>query len=186
MSRKRDQPDPSNIRSSQRSRLRSSKLMDPKNGEAPSAPHQNLVGETIATSVSLISDLVDKIEALARLVPNSIHTGTDQEKIYHVINIVSGFDKNSTSSTFTRRMDILFGHDSHGRIDQGGPFPAQVVGGGPASGHGILLVKIPFTIAAVRMTAVVNDLELLCSTIVNGGVDSTGDRMPREPPGGYR
>ncbi|KAJ7910076.1 hypothetical protein B0H13DRAFT_2329749 [Mycena leptocephala] len=146
------------------------------------------MGETIATSVSLISDLMDKIEALARRVPNSIHTGTDQDKIYHVINNVSGFDKNSTSSTFTRRMDILFGHDS--RDDQG---HFRQVLCGP---HGMDLVvkyfhsidrksgEIPFTIAAVKMTAVVNDLELLCSTIVNGGVDSTGDRIPREPPGG--
>ncbi|KAK6984713.1 hypothetical protein R3P38DRAFT_3231389 [Favolaschia claudopus] len=139
---------------SQRTKQASLRLMDPQNGETPSAPHQQIVGETIANSVSLITDLINKMDALTQQLPKSMYKATDQDKIYHVGNKVHGMDKNSASSTFIRRMDILFGHDCR---DDDGHF--QYISRGE---HGMSLVVqylrsidwksagIPFTVAAVK------------------------------------
>ncbi|KAK7017666.1 putative AC transposase, partial [Favolaschia claudopus] len=120
--------------------------------------------------VSLITDLINKIDTLTQQLPKSMYKATDQDKIYHVVNKVHGMDKNSASSTFIRRMDILFGHDC--RNDDG---HFQYISRGE---HGMSLVVqylrsidwksagIPFTVAAVKLTSIVSDMEALWYVVI--------------------
>ncbi|KAK6995737.1 putative AC transposase [Favolaschia claudopus] len=114
--------------------------------------------------VTLISDLINKMDALTQQLPKSIYKATDQDKIYHVVNNVHGMDK-TEASTFIRRMDILFGNDCRG---DDGHF--RYISRGK---YGMILVVqylrslewksagIPFTIAAVKLTSIVSDMETL-------------------------
>jgi hypothetical protein len=63
--------------------------------------------------------LIDQIESLCPSLPNSILKGTKDDKIPYVLNKIKGPDTKAAakSSTFTCRMDLLFGSDT--RDDDG-------------------------------------------------------------------
>ncbi|KAF7324268.1 putative AC transposase [Mycena sanguinolenta] len=126
--------------------------------------------------VTLVSGLIDQIEALSRRLPSSIPNGSATEKINHVMTKVFGLDKDSESSTFTRRMDILFGSDCRNEL---GHFRYVTRG---KHGMGVVIqylcsidwksTDISFTVAAVKLTAIVKDLEVLCLEGATGDVSN--------------
>ncbi|KAJ6574015.1 hypothetical protein B0H10DRAFT_2236803 [Mycena sp. CBHHK59/15] len=117
--RTRDNPDPTLMLPGNRHRVSSNRLADPNNGEPLDATHQTLVAKSIAAVV----DLIDQIEALCPALPKSVPKADREGEIWRVVNKVKGMDTGAAakSSTFIRRMDILFGstaRDADGRMTQ--------------------------------------------------------------------
>jgi hypothetical protein len=66
-------------------------------------------------------DLIDQIEALCPALPESIPKATKEDRITFVLNHINDLDTGAAakSSTFVRRMDLLFGAgscDENGRM----------------------------------------------------------------------
>ncbi|KAJ6621988.1 hypothetical protein B0H10DRAFT_2214797 [Mycena sp. CBHHK59/15] len=85
MTRTRDNPDPTLIISGNRSRVPSDRLADPSNGEPLDPAHQS----SVAKSVAAIMVLIDQIESLCSSLPTSVPKGTQNDRIYYVLNRIT-------------------------------------------------------------------------------------------------
>ncbi|KAJ7181304.1 hypothetical protein C8R43DRAFT_269096 [Mycena crocata] len=185
-SRGRDDIDSSLVLTGPRVRVSSNRLADPNNSEPLDASHKTVVAKSLAT----VAELIDEIEGLARTLPKSIPKAERNGEIWRVLNKVKGLDTGpaAKSSTFVRRMDVLFGstaRDSDGRMTQ--------IRRGSA---GILLViqylrkidwksdGIPLAIATLKLTQLLEEMQHLCSNAITTtptpGSPTSPTRSPRE------
>ncbi|KAJ7870491.1 hypothetical protein B0H14DRAFT_3440095 [Mycena olivaceomarginata] len=112
------------------------KHLDGSNGEAPSTAHQAIVDATHtrlnadksrfffftkidvssgSCTTGTIVNLIKDIEVLDAVLPTTAAKGTDEDEIHCVLTTVHGLAKDSPTSTFTRRFDIIFKEDAQCR-----------------------------------------------------------------------
>ncbi|KAJ6617743.1 hypothetical protein B0H10DRAFT_1948076 [Mycena sp. CBHHK59/15] len=192
MSRIHDQPDPSVIRKTARSWQPSSRLLDPKNSEAPDITHRSLVDNMLTEAVTSVTSLIDRIEELCPSLPTSVPKGTEEDKIRHVLNHIKGPDPDDPGSTFNRRMDILFGEDcrdDNGRLHhvRRGPWGMKLVV------QYFRSIKwatgcVPFTMASIKLTRIVTEMEHLClnASDVTASAPQTGQASSSKSAGSKR
>ncbi|KAJ6607650.1 hypothetical protein B0H10DRAFT_1956091 [Mycena sp. CBHHK59/15] len=179
MSHQRDPPDASLMLNGSRSRIISSRINDPSNAERPDPAHQALVAKSIAD----ILELINQIESLCPALPKSVPLGTDGDRIVYVLNKVKGQDTGSAakSSTFVRRMDLLFGvgaHDENGRMihmrrgNWGIKLAVQYFRKIDWDADGI-----PLAIATLKFTQLLEEMRFLCA---NTNTEPT-DASPSSP-----
>ncbi|KAJ7796689.1 hypothetical protein B0H14DRAFT_3550066 [Mycena olivaceomarginata] len=129
--------------------------------------------------VATVVEIIDQIEALARTLPQSVPKAERNGEIWRVLNKVNGMDTGThgKSSTFIRRMDILFGstaRDPDGRM-------TQIRRGS----SGILLLiqylrkinwksdGIPLAVATLKLTQLLEEMQHLCAVIPTSPTTST-------------
>ncbi|KAJ6548392.1 hypothetical protein B0H19DRAFT_188763 [Mycena capillaripes] len=180
MSRARDGADPPPLRQSSRSHLPSHKLADLNNAEPLDAVHQALVTKSIAAIISLI----DEVEALCPTLPKSVPKAPRNGEIWRILNKVKGQETTgpgANTSTFVRRMDLLFGanvRDADGRMiyvqrgDLGIPLVLQYFRKINWQSDGI-----PLAPATLKLTQVLKEMRYLCANLP-GDIPNSPDMTP--------
>ncbi|KAJ7893841.1 hypothetical protein B0H14DRAFT_3427135 [Mycena olivaceomarginata] len=134
----------------------------------------NRIPTTVSdSSAAALTTYINRITELCPHLPASAPEGTLDDspdtidgKIYRVVHHVFGDDSKAPADTFTRRMDVLFGTDCR---DTEGRF--HHVRRGP---YGMILFAkylrtikwatdgIPLTTAALKLSEVAKEMEVLC------------------------